>query len=332
VVLAVLSTVLVAVRRRRARREEEQRAERGRLLTVLAAGDPRLVRHVVGRAAASESVRVQLLEALRIAPSTLPRVREVDTRELAAACRTDVLHRTAVRRGVGVELLAQVGSEEDLADVKRLLGSDRDPEVRRVAARGLARRGDEAAAWLLIDALVCKVLPLERVLEQLGHPFATRTVVDALHLEQLRPVHADLAEALGLARDERAVFAVARLLRDGTERERVKACRALGRIGRDEVVPMLVDALGDESEVVRAVAARALGEIADARAVPALARHLDDASWWVRANAGESLRWCGPEGIAALTDALDHPDPVARDRAEEALALHRAAGDDRKAA
>jgi HEAT repeat protein len=331
-VLALLSTVLVAARRRRAYREDRRRADRALILAALTSGDARLVVHVVQQATASGAVREQLVEALRVAPSTLPRISEVDASGLAAVCVAETRHRNAVRRALGAELLAQVGSEAELADVTRLLHDDPDPEVRRVAARGLARRGDEAAAWRLITALVEAVLPPDRILEQLGHAFATPTLVDALHLEQLRPVHADLVEALGLARDQRAVFAVARLLRDGTERERIKACRALGRIGRDEVVPMLIEALSDASEVVRAVAARALGEIGDKRAVPKLAQHLADPSWWVRANAAEALRWCGPTGIAALTAALGHRSQLASARAAEALALHRAAAGRRRVA
>jgi HEAT repeat protein len=121
------------------------------------------------------------------------------------------------------------------------------------------------------------------------------------------------------------VFAVARLLRDGDERERTKACRALGRIGRTEVVPFLIEALDDASSTVRAIAARALGDIGDDRCVPALGIHLTDRNWWVRANAAESLRRCGPRGILALQRALESDDPFARDRAAEVLALHAAA-------
>jgi HEAT repeat protein len=331
-VLTVLSAVLVAVRRQRSRREARLRANRSALLAALTASELEPARDAVRRSSEGSAMRAQLVEALRIAPSTLPRVLEVGARDLASACTLDVRHRSPVRRGLGAELLAQIGSAVQLDEVDRLLRTDPDPEVRRIAARGLARRGDEAAAWMLIGALVAEALPQDRILEQLGHPFATPTLVDALHLEQLRPVHADLVEALGLARDQRAVFAVARFLRDGTERERIKACRALGRIGRDEVVPMLVDALSDGSEVVRAVAARALGEIEDDRAVPTLAHRLDDPSWWVRANAAEALRWCGPRGIEALTAALGHRSPLASARASEALALHRAAAGRRKVA
>ncbi len=331
VLVAGLSTLLVVARQRRNRRETRQHADRIRLIAALKSGDLARVADVVQRAAGSARVREELVEALRITPSSLPGLWEVDGRDLAAACVEDIRRGDATARGLAAELLAQIGAEADLAEVNRVLRHDSDPEIRRVAARGLARRGDETAAWLLIDALVEEVLPFDRILEQLGHPYATATLVDALHLEQLRPVHADLADAIGLARDQRAVFAVARLLRDGDERERVKACRALGRIGRHEVVPMLVDALADPSKVVRAVAARSLGEIGDGRAVGALAERLGDASWWVRANAAESLRHSGAAGVAALTSALAHDDPRARDRAAEALALHHAAVGRRRA-
>jgi HEAT repeat protein len=324
-VLVALSLLLVAERARRSGRERRQTTERLELVRLLeepSAPDPAGLRLAVARRFAT---RAALIGILRRRPDLLGAVRAQGGEALAAAAIADTTHRDGGRRGAGVELLAQVGGEEQLQIVRGILHGDPDSEVRRCAARGLARRGDQAAAWLLIHALEAGVLPAERILEQLGHPFATEAATDALHLGQLRPVHADLAEALGLARDPRAVFAVARLLRGGNGRERVKACRALGLIGRPEVVPMLIEALVDSNPTVRAVAARSLGEIGDARGVAPLAACVDDHAWWVRANSAEALRHCGPDGVSALHRCLEHPHERVRDRAREALALHAAA-------
>jgi HEAT repeat protein len=195
-------------------------------------------------------------------------------------------------------------------------------EVRLAVARAIARRGDDHAAWILIRAMRDAALTEARLLEQLGRPFAATALLEALHMPDFAAVRAGLCEALGLARHVPAAFAIARLLRYGTERERTKACRALGRIARPQAVPLLIDALQDRSEVVRALAARALGAIGDARAVEPLAGCLGDRDWWVRSNAAEALRHCGHTGHRALVRARDsHPDRFARERAREAIAL-----------
>ena len=323
-ILFALSLTLVAARLRRDRRELRQRAARAAVTTALQErGEP--LQAVIAAAVRHRRARGDLVVLVRDMRSAADIIRANDRDgRLAAAASDDTRHRDPIRRALGAELLARIGAASDLAAVDAVLRTDPDREARRVAARGLARRGDAEAAWLLIGALAAKALPEDRVLEQLGRPFAAETLVDALHLEQLRGVHAELVAGLGLARDAIGVFAVARLLRDGDERERTKACRALGRIGRTEVVPFLIEALEDTAATVRAIAARALGEIGDERCVPALGIHLTDRDWWVRANAAESLRRCGPQGILALERALESDDPFARDRAAEVLALHAA--------
>ena len=235
----------------------------------------------------------------------------------------DCRSRNPVGRGVAGELLGRLGCEDALPQLELLL-RDPDSEVRGSAARGLGALATPAAAWCLIDALAARLLPHDRLLEQLGRPFAVHVMIDAVHIAELGPIRGDIADALGLARAPAGLHAIAALVRLGTERERIKASRALGRLARPEAVPLLLEALEDEAWVVRAQAASALGRIGDARAVDALERALSDAAWWVRANAAEALRGCGEPGIAALHRAVGSPDRFARDRAREALALESA--------
>ena len=143
----------------------------------------------------------------------------------------------------------------------------------------------------------------------------------------------DIAEALGLAGSLPAAQAIARLAAGGCERDRIKACRALGRLADPLVVPLLIDALADEAWAVRAQAATALGACGHASAVAPLSHALADRNWWVRANSASSLRLCGAAGLAALrAAATSHPDRYARDRALEALALESARHAQRAAA
>jgi HEAT repeat protein len=235
----------------------------------------------------------------------------------------DCRSRSAVARGVAGELLGRIGCAEAVGELATLL-RDADPEVRAAAARGLGALATPEAAWRLIYALEAGLLPQDRVLEQLGRPFAVHALIDAFHVAQLAPIRGDIADALGLARALASLHAIASLIRFGTERERIKACRALGRLARVEAVPLLLEALDDEEWVVRAQAAGALGRIGDVRAVRPLELALADSAWWVRADAAEALRACGEPGRQALRRALDAPDRFARDRAREALALEAA--------
>ena len=146
-----------------------------------------------------------------------------------------------------------------------------------------------------------------------------------MQIADFHDVRAHIADALGLAAYAPAAHALGGLVRFGNERERTKACRALGRLGDPIVVPLLTRAMVDESWVVRAQAATALGASGQLAAVAPLARALADRNWWVRANSASSLRLCGDAGLAALRHAAtQHPDRYARDRALEALALETA--------
>jgi HEAT repeat protein len=57
-----------------------------------------------------------------------------------------------------------------------------------------------------------------------------------------------------------------------------------------------------------------------------LEQRLSDEAWWVRSNAADTLAEIGADGVEALERALSHSDRFARERAEEALALHQLAG------
>jgi HEAT repeat protein len=271
---------------------------RSDLLSVLRAAQP------------GEHARTSILEAARESGLVERLVRDCSSRN-------------PVGRGVAGELLGRLGCDEAVEQLERLL-RDADPEVRGAAARGLGALATPEAAWCLVGALDAALLPADRVLEQLGRPFAVHVLLDAFHVSELAPIRGDIADALGLARAVSSLHAIASLIRFGSERERIKACRALGRLARLEAVPLLLEALEDEAWVIRAQAAAALGRIGDTRAVRPLEQALGDAAWWVRANAAEALRACGEPGREALRRAVAATDRFARDRAREALALDAA--------
>jgi len=101
---------------------------------------------------------------------------------------------------------------------------------------------------------------------------------------------------------------------------RRRAAGALGALGDEAAVPVLVVALADPEPVVRAEAARSLGLLRDSRAAPALCRALADPDASVRFYAAYALGEIKDKGTApALLKALGDPEWCVRDQAAWAL-------------
>ena len=90
---------------------------------------------------------------------------------------------------------------------------------------------------------------------------------------------------------------------------RLAAVRAAGLIGRDDVLPQIIDALADASLTVRAEAAWALGLIGDPLALPDLNRAAADIRPQVRDAAVAALGHLANDGTALLV-AADHDSPT----------------------
>ena len=239
---------------------------------------------------------------------------------LQSSLRAACLSRSAVTRGRAALVWAGLGlprAERAIA----WLTSDPDPDVRAAAVQALEICASEEGAWALLHAMRDVHLHPDRAAERLTGPWAVKPLLSALDDPGYAGVRPGLAEALGLTGDPRAERPLARMLAEGDEAERIRACRGLGRLSLGTSSGALVRALSDVSPAVRAQAARALADLGDGRSVYALVQLLGDRSWWVRARAGEALRALGAPGVAALRwCAASHSDPYARERALEALA------------
>lgn len=99
------------------------------------------------------------------------------------------------------------------------------------------------------------------------------------------------------------------LLASGDAHVRLAAVRAAGLIGRDDVVPQVIDALADASLTVRAEAAWALGLIGDPLALPHLNSLAADVKAQLRHAAVAALAHLDNDGTALLTAAA-HEDPT----------------------
>ncbi len=99
---------------------------------------------------------------------------------------------------------------------------------------------------------------------------------------------------------------------------RLAAVRAAGLIGRDDVLPQVIDAMNDASLTIRAEAAWALGLIGDPMALPELNRAADDVRPQVREAAVAALAHIENDGSALLIAAA-HDSPATAALAWNAL-------------
>jgi HEAT repeat protein len=323
--VAILSPLLVVKRLTRSRAERSSRLRRGRFRAVLRTGSD-LELLALAREARRRGSQADLTAALDGESSGLGGARVGRLQD--AACKAglergllaDLSSPRAVTRGRAVVLMGHLRLPSRLSAIEPLL-LDPDPEVRLAAARGIAASRSLDGVLPLLRALRDEAVPAERIIELIGRPWTVSALLLVLESAEFSSLRGEIAEALGLARRPIAAEALHALLETGHDEERVRACRALGRIGGSGVVPALVRALGDDFWPVRAQAARGLKAAGTEAPVEALLAHLGDRSWWVRAHAADALRGMGAGGIEALRGALNHPDRYARERAAEALSL-----------
>jgi HEAT repeat protein len=282
-----------------------------------------LARHAARRSAPQEDL-LALLNTGRLPPRDdrrEPFERALERAGLRQALGSACAARNPATRGRAALLWARLGLEGAERKVAPLM-LDRDPDVRAAATQALACCQSEEAAWALLRALREGHVEPQRVVERLTGEWAAGPLLAALGQPEFSEVRPWLAEALGLTGDLRAERPLVQLLTRGDEEQRIRACRALGRLGLPTSSAMLVTALGDPSASVRAQSARALAELGDHHSVDALVGLMDDEAWWVRARAAEALRALGEPGLAELRGvARTHTDLFARERAVEALAL-----------
>src|SRR5689334_244058 len=97
---------------------------------------------------------------------------------------------------------------------------------------------------------------------------------------QIRTAHAD---------GDRVAELTTQLNAKHTEKERIAAVAALGRLGDKKALKPLVGALRDKSATVRAVAAAALGKLGHRAALPALREACNDDDTLVRKRSREAV-------------------------------------------
>lgn len=341
--LVILGMLVLGKRVLRDGAERRSRRRRLRWVTALGSGPVEDMRYGALRALAQHAARsaagqedlLAVLAAGDVPPRDArrePFERTLRVSGLRRAFRKAFRGGSAAQRGRAALLWALLRLPDAEQAIAPLM-SDPDPDVRAAATQALAICASDEAAWALLHALRDGLVEPQRVVERLTGPWAAGPLLAALRADSFDHVSSWLAEALGLTGDPRAESPLADLVATGNEEQRIRACRALGRLGRRSSASVLMAALADPSPAVRAQAARGLADMREVRSVDALTVLMSDPAWWVRARAADALRSLGGPGLAALRECVDaHPDPFARERAAEALALEHGVPDELVAA
>ena len=328
--LALAIVVRRAVRERSQRRERALAEPHRQLLVALVVDDDVDEQHLQtllhldpATWAALEPIVVSMVRKLR-GEARAVLVDLLDRRGTIARLTRRLRSHGAVRRARAAELLGLLGEHAPRTELERLLLTDRDPEVRIVAARALGEVGDPASAGPLLSAVAGpQGVPMRivaRSLARLG-PGAAGPLVEAMTSADA-PARAVAAEILGLGGAVTAVGVLSsHALRDPDDDVRIRCARALGRIGVPSALSVLRRCVAPgEPSALRAVAARAVGDVGGPEAVRVLQPLLADPEHRVASNAARALAGLGPLGLAELERAVSADEPGAT-YAAEALAV-----------
>ncbi len=206
--------------------------------------------------------------------------------------------------------------------------SDPVPEVRIQAVAALARIGEPMAVRPVLAQLDKEDgWAAHRIADSLGS-FGADAVLLLNEYVERSGRHSELVlRALGKIGDHRSERVLLDMLDYPEKETRIKAAAALGSVCTPLGIQDLIQSMRDSTWEVRAQTAKALGEAGDRMAVPVLRHCLTDSSWWVRHNSAVALSQL-PDGVDALSGALDDRDRYARDAAAAVLL---AMGEGRKA-
>jgi HEAT repeat protein len=197
---------------------------------------------------------------------------------------------------------------QSLSDI--LNNSDEVEWLRACAAIALGRLPCREAVQPLIEALDCDCPVVCRsAVVALGDTDDDRAVSALDHVlkdQDKEELHAVAATALGKIGGDRVVPILLPALQSPNSRVKCSAALALGGMRIKEALAPFIGLLMDENESLRAVAASSLGLIGDKRAVDYLIKSLHDEAETVRAISASSLGCLNDNrAIPALEKALE---------------------------
>ncbi|MCC7359409.1 MAG: HEAT repeat domain-containing protein [Anaerolineales bacterium] len=242
--------------------------------------------------------------------------------EAEAAALADLLAPAAAHRREAALFLAAHPSPAACAALLAALG-DPDPQAHEAVIHALAAQTAPERIERLVDILRGDQ-PGRRnaALSSLIEIGATRPadLTDALRHPAVE-VRLHVAEVLGDLRHPAGAAALTERLADLREQANVRhaAAQALGKIGHQAALPVLVEAAEQAEFWVRYSAIEALGRLGDPRAVPPLLGLLRQDAW-MRPATAQALGSIGAvEAVPDLAAALEDAAEAVRAAAVEAL-------------
>jgi HEAT repeat protein len=205
--------------------------------------------------------------------------------------------RDAQRRARAIQTLGELGLSKQ-SDVVIHALDDPSPLVAMVAARALARKEHSQFLPPVLAHLhrftTWSPNFLASLLAAVG-PDAAPDLREVLQDPKRPPdVRAVVATALGYIFDYDAADVAAEVLASVQEKELVTAClRLMGRVGRDEHLPLVRGFIESEDFAVRAAAASVLGSLGREEDLTRLRDACADDSRWVALHAARALRDAG---------------------------------------
>lgn len=204
---------------------------------------------------------------------------------------------------------------------------DKDVRVRQAAVWAIGQTGDAATLSGLVRVLGDRNLLVahraQEVLAERGREIAG-AIVSYAETTASRSGRLAAIQLIGWLRISTAGDLLLRFTSDLDPEVRVKSIKAAAAIGDPRFLETFHAGLEDPSWPVRCQAAKGLSLFGSPPSVPPLAKALRDRQWWVRFYAATALAEIGPAGEAALSAALQEPDPLVRDMARYLLERGRA--------
>ncbi len=246
-------------------------------------------------------VSIAILLATPVARADLPAL-------TGPTARQDLSDSDSAVRREAARTLGYFG--EHRAAVEALIGAfpgERDTVVRREIVLALARRGDPRAIPVLAEALSTPGAPnravVAHVLSSFPHDASIEALVEALATNDTR----EAARAALVSIGPRAVPAL--LLAAAQREPSLPAVEALGEIGDQRALPLLIDFTRSDAATLRAAAVRAIAAMRAERGGPAVAALVDDGETDVRLAAVLALGVVGgPPHVEKLKAKLAGDD------------------------
>jgi HEAT repeat protein len=190
-------------------------------------------------------------------------------------------------------------------------------DVRLAAALSLSGLNDPLAIRPILASLALQgAWPIERLIEiilrfddravptlmkYLGNPSASESGIQVV------------IAVLGHKKARASVSILIPFTSHGNLEIRVETYRALGLIGDESTLPMILGGMLDDQWEVRAICSKALKRFPGTASINMLQLGLTDKVWWVRFNCASSLASLGNNGKEALLHSLQSPDRFARE-------------------